>query len=85
MQECLVQAVTEEVGYEAELANVNFSFESIEEMGVRLRIAGYSDKIFDFAECFIAILFKSAEKGFEHSDVMNSIEAMGSEFANNNL
>ena len=74
-----MQAVTEQIGYEAELANVNFRLESIEEMGVRLRIAGYSDKIFDFAECLINILFKCAKDGgFEHNAVMNSIEAMGS-------
>ena len=49
MRNCLMETVTNRVGYEAELANVSFKIESVEEMAVKVTFEGYSDKLVDFA------------------------------------
>ena len=49
MSDCLLSTVESMVGYEAQLANFSYEFETTEEMGVHMRFSGYSDKIFQFA------------------------------------
>ena len=68
------------------LANCCYEMESVEEMAVHVRITGYSDKLFDFAQTFLDIMFECAkEDGFEETQVINSIEKIKSEYANSNL
>lgn len=86
MADCLDQTITKRVGYEAQLANVGYAFESVEEMAVRVWISGYSQKLFEFAETFIEIMLECAKPGgFEHTQIMNSIEKEKSNYANRNL
>ena len=86
MKDCLEQAVTDKIGYEAELASVHFAVESINESGLRIKISGYSQKILDFAECFFSILFECADptKAFDRNDMMNSLESVAGDYANDN-
>ena len=53
LQDCFRQKVTKQVGYEAQLAHVTFSFKSVEEMAISLNISGFSDNIFEFAKIYI--------------------------------
>ena len=74
MQDCFRQKVTKDVGYEAQLAHVSYSLRSIEEMAVHLRISGFSDKLFEFAQSYIDILIECAkDNGFKSRDVRQSI------------
>ena len=67
MKRCLKQTITKQVGYEAKLANVTYKFSSVEEMAVRIKITGYSEKLLQFAELFIDIMLGCAKPGgFEH-------------------
>ena len=85
MKNCLTEAITKKVGYEAGLANVGYEIEIVEEMAIRIWISGYSQKLFNFAEILIDTMLECAKQGgFEHSQVMNSIEMKKSEYANNN-
>ena len=55
-------------------------------MAVSLKISGYSDKIFTFAETYINILLECAKQGgFEETLILNSIEQCKSQYANNNV
>jgi len=56
MADCLEQTVEKQVGYEAEMAEMTYSVNSVEEMAVSLNFGGYSDKLFDFAEAFLEIM-----------------------------
>ena len=68
MKDCLESTVNKRIGYEAKLANVEFSFETVEEMVIRIKITGYSQKLFDFAQNFIDIMLECAKPGgFEHN------------------
>ena len=65
------------MGYEAELADMNWDIYSEQDMAINLEFKGYSDKIFEFAEAFFEILFSSAKKdGFEQSSIMDSMESV---------
>ena len=49
--------------------------ETVEEMAVRVKLSGYSDKIFEFAETYIDIMLGCAKQGgFEESLILNSME-----------
>ena len=61
--ECLKAVITENVGYEAQLANINYSFESIDDMGIRINTNGYSDKIFEFTKIYLDMMYECAKEG----------------------
>ena len=59
--------------------------ESVEEMAVRLKLSGYSDKIFEFAETYIDIMLGCAKQGgFEESLIWNSMEQCKAAHSNSN-
>ena len=75
MQDCFRQKVTKYVGYEAQLAHVSFSLDTVEEMAVSLTVTGFSDKILVFAETYIQLLLWCAEpRGFDRASVLQAIE-----------
>ena len=53
-------------------------------MAVNLKISGFSDNLFKFAEMYIKILMESAEKEFDQDTVRHSVEKIRTEYANNN-
>ena len=60
LKSCLKSVVTETIGYEAQLAEINYKFASIDDIAVRISITGYSDKIFEFAKIYLDTLFEYA-------------------------
>ena len=61
------------------------SFESVEDMAVRIKITGYADKILIFIKMFLDIMLECAKPGgFEKSLVMNAIESKKAYYANDN-
>ena len=86
LKDCMESTINQRVGYEAQLANFSYSFESTEEMGIHLRFSGYSQKIFTFATRYIDIMIECAKKGgFEEGQVDNSIEKVKTELYNANF
>ncbi len=77
--------MTKRIGYEAQLANINYKMTSVEEMGVNLHFEGYSDKLFTFIEEYLDILFECSEKDWTPDEVLNSVETIGAEYTNSNL
>ena len=53
-----------EVGYEAMLAHMKYSLNSLDDLAVKVEVSGYSDRLFEFAEIFFDILFRCANDGF---------------------
>ena len=65
MKDCLKQTITKRIGYEANLAEVDYHLKSVEEMAINLNFSGYSDKLFDFIEEYLDILIECSLKGFD--------------------
>ena len=65
------------------MAHVTYSMASVEEMGIRLNISGFSDKLFEFAKNYIDILLGCAEDGFLRENMMHSIAKKKSEYESN--
>ena len=65
MKDCLKSTVTKRIGYEANLANVCYNMDSVEEMAVNFHFSGYSDKLFDFIEEYLNILVECSQSGFD--------------------
>lgn len=83
--ECLKAVITENVGYEARLASIDYSLESVDDMGVRIKTSGYSDKIFDFTKILLDMVFECAKAGaFPKSTVMNAMTVVRAECQNSN-
>ena len=59
--------------------------DSLEEMAVKLSITGFSDQIFTFAEKYLDFLIECAnEDGFNKKTVIQSVNKIKQEYANNN-
>ena len=85
LSQCLDDTVAKEIGYEGELAHMTHSFESVEDMAVRIRITGYADKILVFIKMFLDIMLECAKPGrFEKSLILNAIETKKAYYANEN-
>ena len=56
LKSCLKTVVTEEVGYEASLAEIKYKFQSLKDIGVLISIKGYNDKVLDFAKIYLDTL-----------------------------
>ena len=85
LQSCLATVVTETIGYEAKLAEINYNFSNIDDMGVSINITGYSDKIFEFAETYLDILFEHAKpNSFDRKILHNSMNIVKQAYKNNN-
>ena len=55
-------------------------------MAVKIRIQGFSDKLFEFAQTFIDIMLECATKdGFDSEQVIHSIEKKRVKYANSNI
>ena len=63
MKYCLKETVTKRIGYEAKLAQMKYSIYSIEDMSIRVKISGYSDKILIFVKEFLEIMRECAKQG----------------------
>ena len=75
LKSCLKSVITETIGYEAQLANINYKFSNIDDIAVRINITGYSDKIFEFAKTYLDILFEYAKSNsFDKTTLANSME-----------
>ena len=66
------------------MANITYSMTSIDEMGIRLKISGFSDKLFEFASTYIEIFLGCAENGFLQENLMHSIEKKRAVYENRN-
>ena len=65
MKDCLKQKVIKEMGYEAALAHMKYSLISLDDLAVKIEVAGYSDRLLNYAEIFFNILFECANQEFE--------------------
>ncbi len=72
--DCLVEKVTEEIGYEAVLSDISYSIKSFENVGFKVKFSGYSDKLFIFARIFLKLMVKVRETGFEELTVKLAVE-----------
>ena len=54
--DCLVEKVTEEIGYEAVLSDISYSVKSFENVGFKVKFSGYNDKLFTFARIFLKLM-----------------------------
>lgn len=86
LTDCLKQQVNKEIGYEANLASIEYSAKGFEDQGLQLRFEGYSDKLFVFATKFLEIMKKCArEGGFPLAQVKNSYEVRYKRYKNANV
>lgn len=72
--DCLVEKVTEEIGYEAVLSDISYSIKSFENVGFKVKFSGYSDKLFNFVKIFLKLMVKVRETGFEELTVKLAVE-----------
>ena len=61
LKSCLKSVITKEMGYEASLAEIYFKFQSLEDIGVRITVRGYNDKVLEFAKMYLETLVACAE------------------------
>ena len=61
LKSCLKSVITKEMGYEASLAEIHFKFQSLEDIGVRITVNGYNDKVLEFAKMYLETLVACAE------------------------
>ena len=86
LKSCLKAVVTETIGYEASVADIHYKFQSLEDIGVRITIRGYSDKLMDFARIYLDKLIECGVKqGFEKRVLLQSMEKKKESYSNNNL
>lgn len=73
--DCIGEKVNKEVGYEANLAHLEYCVTKHENVSVRLSVDGYSDKILTFVATFIDLMLSCAETdGIEEALLTNSLE-----------
>lgn len=63
--DALIEFVTAEVGYEAVLSDISYSIKSIENIGFKLKFAGYNDKLVTFVKIFLEAMIRVREDGFD--------------------
>ena len=86
LKSCLKNEVTEKIGYEASLAEIHFKFSSLNDIGVKITIRGYSDKVLDFAKIYLDILIACGKpQSFEKRALLGSMEKKSEAYANSNL
>ena len=56
LKSCLKSIVTSKIGYEASVAEINYKFSSLDDIGVMISVRGYSDKILDFIKIYLETL-----------------------------
>lgn len=86
MVNCLKSTVNRRIGDEAKLAHIDYDFESVNDMAVNIKISGFSDKVFLFAEMFLDIVRTCGRQdGFNQSTVLDSLNEAKAEYANSNI
>ena len=86
LRDCISEKVNKEVGYEANLAHLEYAVTTYENTGIRLSIDGYSDKLLAFVATFIDIMLScTSEDGIDEALVTNSLEKTHRKFKNVNL
>lgn len=63
--DCLIEKITEEIGYEAVLSDIAYSIKSFENLGFKVKFSGYNDKIVNFIKIFFDLMIEVQEKGFD--------------------
>ena len=83
---CLKAVVTESIGYEASVADIHYKFQSLEDVGVRITINGYSDKLLDFAKVYLDKLIEcGVSQSFEKQVLLQSMQKKKESYSNSNL
>jgi len=70
----LIEKVTEEIGYEAVLADISYSIKSFENVGFKVKFTGYNDKLMNFVQIFLRLMVEVRETGFEELTVKLAVE-----------
>ena len=60
---CINQRITQKIGFEAGLAQIDHSIELVEEMAIRIKIVGYAGTCLKFAGEFLEIFRECAKPG----------------------
>jgi secreted Zn-dependent insulinase-like peptidase len=60
----LIEQVTSEIGYEAVLADIEYSIKSFENIGFKLKFSGYNDKLSTFISIFFDIMIRVSKEEF---------------------
>ena len=60
--DCIRQEINKKVGYEASLAQIEYSVNKFGEMGLCFSFEGYSDKLLDFGALFLEYAVACAEE-----------------------
>ena len=86
MTNCLKRTIMKKVGQEIQIAQINFEFESVDDIAFNIKIAGFSDKLLLFAKILLEIVRACAEEdGFRKADLLDSIEEVRADYANSNI
>ena len=70
----MIEKVTEEIGYEAVLADISYSIKSFENVGFKVKFTGYNDKLMNFVQIFLRLMVEVRETGFEELTVKLAVE-----------
>jgi secreted Zn-dependent insulinase-like peptidase len=84
----LIEKVSKQIGYEANLADVNYSMKVLETNALKLKFKGYNDKLPTFIVMFAQIMHNLSQKGLEDSEeylVYNALEKVRKEYTNQNV
>ena len=63
--EALIEKITALVGYEAVLADVQYSIKVFENLGYKIKFSGYNDKLMNFIDIFLKNMYETYLNGFE--------------------
>ena len=86
LKSCLKSVVTETIGYEASVAEINYKFSSLDDIGVMISVRGYNDKILDFIKIYLETMTTYAEsQSFEKNVLLNSMMKKKEAYSNSNL
>jgi len=84
----LIEKVSKEIGYEANLADVTYSIKVLDNVALKCKFKGYNDKLGTFIEWFVRIFSELSQKGLGENELFlinNSVEKVSKEYANQNV
>ena len=73
------------MGYEASLADIDYTIKNFEDRGIKLQFSGYQATLLTFARLFVDLMLSHRQKPFLPAQINNSIEKLGKQFKNANV
>ena len=70
---CINQRVTQKIGFEANLAQIDHEISLVEEMALRIKVVGYSGTCLEFAAELLEIFKECSEPGAFSKDMLENV------------